>query len=46
MSADSYITLTEQEKSALNKALAEDFGENRISQGAYIKLLAEGRIER
>lgn len=40
-----YVVLTQEEKQILNEALSRDFGENRISQGAYISMLAEERLE-
>lgn len=40
-----YVVLTQEEKQILNEALFRDFGENRISQGAYISMLAEERLE-
>jgi len=41
----SYITTTEAEKSAFQEALNREFGENRISHGAYVRFLAEKRLE-
>jgi len=41
--ASRYVKLTDSEKSVLTEAMAQDFGESRISQGAYIRYLAEQR---
>lgn len=41
--ASRYVKLTDREKTVLREAMERDFGESRISQGAYIRYLAEQR---
>lgn len=37
--------MVEDEKSTLQEALNKEFGENRISHGAYVRMLAEERLQ-
>ena len=43
MSSSKYVKLTEDEKNALRQSLDAEFGESRMSYGAYIRYLAENR---
>lgn len=40
----SYITLEDREKETLQKALNNEFGENRITLGCYVRILASDRL--
>ena len=39
-----YITMTQDEKAALNEYINQRWGSNRISQGAAVRLLAEEKL--
>jgi len=45
MTGKVYINLTPEERETLYKALDEEFSENRITAGGYVRYLAENRME-
>lgn len=44
MSDKKYIAVEKDEKDALTEFISQEFGENRIAQGAAIRLLAEEKL--
>jgi hypothetical protein len=43
--SETYVTLTETEKSRLKEALNSEFAENRITMGGFIKYMSEDYID-
>lgn len=43
---ETYITLRESEKEPLDEYIATRFGQNRVTKGAAIKILAENALEK